>query len=670
MKSNNGAIDDCGEITPSRRKLLALAAASGAAGLAGCGGGGDPGTPTDQRQTSTPPLTTATPEASSGEPVDDSIDIRVSWSFQPDDANFNIFAASSKRVGSMFGHYYPRLGQPMRNGEFMTMVTKDIEIDGCDVISTYHEGWKWWDGTDVTAEDVHKFYVLRDYILNGAEAGVSNQPSSHKGNEVLGKYKYKAWMGEPQASLVAKRWGNRYIRYHPDWAQPWVERFEDATTEEEISDVQADFGSAFISYEDIRDEGYGYGLYRPTEFTATKVVHEKFADHPRADWTNVDTVTLHIVPENQVFRQRAQQGDFDFGGNSFKRITNKEQLGISAVKQLPESASGTSMYCNFYRKHIKRRSLRRAIALVTDHKLFETIWKQGYKTDVNGIRTQTHMNQSLGEKYCGANWLDTLIDYGYRGKPERATEILEADGFEKQGNQWIAPDGDPVDLTLKAGAGNSDQVSVLSSYAKTLSEFGIKTNLVAEEGSVFSTNTVRAQNPDADLILFNTSGPHPEQFYRPRYPAGGLLVGLGDFDSAVADDDEPPVEEGECSQEMLTYRRKLDRDTGVQLGQPVRPTIPKTVGAWQVEEGDGQTAYPLSWHGYVASAQSDEQLRTYTRKLAWLFNFQLPQIDLWFGAGGTAYGDTANFEFRSRDLETLTGTPANWLMGWIDGKTQ
>jgi peptide/nickel transport system substrate-binding protein len=86
----------------------------------------------------------------------------------------------------------------------------------------------------------------------------------------------------------------------------------------------------------------------------------------------------------------------------------------------------------------------------------------------------------VAQKWLPASVMSTLNPYPH--DLAKATALLTGAGFKKNGNEWLAPNGKPIKLTLSAPAGWSSSVVLMEAIASELKQFGF-TGVTATSGA-------------------------------------------------------------------------------------------------------------------------------------------------------------------------------------------
>ncbi|MFC6962422.1 ABC transporter substrate-binding protein [Halocatena marina] len=617
--STRSADGDSNESPLTRRRWLALCSGAAMAGLAGCGANPDDPNATLSSES------TGSEGGSNSNAVTTELHMRAPVSWTPSDSNVNPFSTQGDIEYWMEYMWWESPSYPNAVGEPIYWLAKDISVQGggCEVLITLDENHTWWDGSPVTAKDYHTTQLITDYKEYGGP------DETDDGWEVVDKYKIKNVLSGPANPAVKKVDYYTPVAKH-DYYKSWLEKFEDASGEQAIKGVAKELNDHTVTLKDLTDKGLGCGLWKPAQLSPTNAVHEKYQDHPRADWTNLETFNWHLLSEKQKAIQALNTGKLDFGDKLTDQARTNDQtevfsrFGMSGVPKLT---------MNWNNEHLARRPVRRAIAYLIDSEEVVKVIKSAHGIKYNSRKTVFGMSSSLISDWVSDGFVDKLIDYGSTSKPEKAASVLKKAGYSKNGGVWVGPNGSKVSgLTYLTPPWNIYK-SVGKYFSSKLDEFGFKNNLVVPSGSGFYKRW--DETYDFDLCNWFTTGSHPAYAY-----STVEVSGLGNYDEiAVA------MEKTEgCT--VNRTEPELDQPTSEKLQHPIRPKFPKQIGQKSLNSGAGQTLYPLKWHKIMLQTQDTQEVKQLTEKLAWYVNWQVPHVGF-YDEVKVYWGNTNKFDFPS-----------------------
>jgi peptide/nickel transport system substrate-binding protein len=643
----------------TRRKLMALgASASLSAMLAGCQDSGND-TPTSQDvtvDTDTEPGDEMDPtEASPGEtevtegPGGD-IEIRttVQWDWPADETTLNYNSPSNFAGGysSTFFHV-PMTIYSKQTGEYYPIgLTELPTFDDCYQIHTFREETNyWWDGTEVNARDHVWGHQAQSYACCGGPSEVvwAAQPGESK-------YVFRENKGAPYAPRYAAGNALKGIRFKRDLYKPFVEKFNDASTEEEISSIVEEMENMNLTVANVEEHNNGNGLWKPVDWSADQITMEKHDMHPNADQTDIDRWVIQAAPQNQTRLQLINNDRVDIGDTSFQNQLNNPPQNLETVANLPGS-SGKGLAFNWRNRHVSDRAFRRAIAyLLPMNNIAQAATRAGYAA--NGMDQQTaSAPNNVISNLLGDDFLDQIIDYGAEARQDKATSVLENAGYSKQGGNWVGPEGNEVSLRIIA-RNTGPNANIGSSVGGLLSSFGINNNFnVLESGTYSDAYSGDAGQFDYDITL---TGMGVDQNY------ADIMGEVGQVDLLDTGGGWQRPEPDECASEPIEAPRTPNPDVirehssgegyetwrhGIQVTEDgLFPEVPTTIGQ---EDLSGETEqYPLaSWALWSRYRFSDEELSDWGRKFLWWCNFHMSHVYIYQNQANV-WMDTDNFQLR------------------------
>ena len=595
----------------SRRQLLALTSGAATVGLAGCSG----------KSPDTDDSTTE--ESQGGTPLTTEINIRKPVSWTPGDANVNPFASQSDFEYWAEYMWWESMTYPNNSGEPIWWLADDIRLEGggCDVVIELSDQYTWWDGTPVTAQDMYTTQQIALYKDYGG-------PDQVDGSWVLeDEYTLRHKLAGPANPDVQKSSYFTPLVAKHDYFKSWLQKFEDAGGEDAINSVAQDLDGHKISLADLTEKGLGCGMWQPTQFDPTEVTHKKYDDHPRADWTNLDTFNWVLMADNQKSIQALQSGRFDFGDKMLTQVQQNDDLEVFSQFSM---GGVPKLAINFENKHLARRPVRRAMAYLIDHEELVQIIKGSHGQEYVPHRNSMGMSSTLADQWLSDEFRNSLINYGTKSQPDKAATVLEDAGYTKDGSVWVGPDGDAVEGLQYLTPPWAIYETIGKYISPKLKEFGFGNKLIVPSGSSF-WNTW-GETFDFDMCNWFTNATHPSAAFSTTTAAG-----IGRYDNHKESVDPPQG----C--EVNRKEPPLKQETSEKLNHPIRPKFPTEVGSME-SSGDTQTLYPFKWSNILAQTQDKAEVRDLTEKLVWFHNWQLPHIGF-YEETRTFWGKTDTFDF-------------------------
>lgn len=596
----------------SRRGVLATSGGLAFTALAGCSGNGGSGDDGNQ---------------SNGGSGDDGNPERFVYAFgrSPTDVQFNPFNAANW-AQSLQDQLFHQMVRGYADGTIGSEFLEELSVDGRTLTAQLPEGFTWWNGDEVTSEDLFAKWEIQR--LQDPEG------SFVESNEIVDDYTVEqTYKNQVTPFLIKSNIVESFINT-PRWIyNDYLERLQDATSQSERESVTEDLVTMTISAQDLIDEGMGNGLYELVSFNSSESRTELYEDHPYADRTSIEKVT--IIPERGSNLQSLISSDeLDMQPNTL--------INQSSRSYFPDHTENIYEYnwfrmqkftFNWNNEHLANRNVRRAIATAVDFQPVVEAMRQAGTTG-QPVSIQSGIRPSIHEQYLGEGWADQLIDYPSSSDTEAATAYMEAAGYSQDGDQWVDPDGNSFTLSILTQNTNN-QLQATNVFSDLLADFGIQSEINTADSTDYYQ---RLQNYNHDmywiwhvaLALWHPISYFSNDFY-------GVLGGAS--------------EAGETG------------PTGV----PYEVEIPGEVGAEEVS-GDGQTIRPAQLMDELPSATSSEEVQNKTQSLVQWFNYDLPAIVFVKESGGY-WGDTADFTYPDGEEHKLnTDRPGQvaFKNGWID----
>lgn len=328
----------------------------------------------------------------------------------------------------------------------------DIYVDNGDLVVEVGEGWVWHNGEEVTAEHQAIYAKLAQYM----ELGHERTYESPEAVRLVDDYTLRIGLQRDFTldAIIARQLFESFAATPPFLYNEYLERFEDATSDDEIKSVQEDLVGWSLK------EPIGNGPFKFVDVDETRVRFEKFEEHPNADQINFDYYEDYVHSDGV---QALKEGLVHHA----KRVSFPQEESV--MKQMPDDLDTNTvgpgdgllrrMMLNYQKYPTSNVKVRQAIthALDTnDIAEFTPPWITPYEIAPTGLGyfpTTQHLDH---------------VDFElYQGGVDRATELMQEAGFEKQDGMWVDDDG-PLELTLQRHVEEEDMFVI----GGILKEFG------------------------------------------------------------------------------------------------------------------------------------------------------------------------------------------------------
>ncbi len=668
---------DSDRSTTNRRRLLTLLAGGSATALAGCSGGddggdggdggGDGGDGGSDGGDDTPTNTAP----SDGEPVQPRYRMVNTNSWNPESAQLSPFAVSSAGPWFMSRIYGARLMNLNLNREPVSFLVDDWEFseDMTSVTVTFRGDYEFWDGQEITADDVYLQNEMASLQSFGRKFGNPNEPD----DEILSqtdpiRIRYNQGCSEAGTILLSNTIADSFVmgkRNHPD-VMEYIERLQDAPDQNARDEISADLQDWTWSYDYILEEGHGAGLWQPTDWNAERIVHEKYGGHPQSGNTNLEEFVMTIIPDNQRLVQEYQQGNLDMvkaGGVSGAR----DPQGYELVHQVATNAQ-LNWRLNQANPHLSKIRVRRALAYAMDHENIVSALQQGGGTASLPIEVQDGASPNIRAQTYGDEWAnENLIDYGSTAQTDQAAALLQEAGYERNGNGvWEHPRDGALQMQMISNEWGPH--AFVSNFLQSqFQEFGVDFDLSVLSFSGYMN--IWLSSYDYDVATWFQQGAAPHQWWAVWNFAeqGAKWMYL---DDVIADSWEAPA----CADMNNldgVYPPDLTSENYPRMDMPIFLEFPAEYGNDDLDlEGETRTLSPFRCQE-IFRRGSDEQIMECAKDFAWASNFYRPTIGL-FNEIFSSKGNSADLIFPEEGTKRYN-TRGGWRFideGWINSRTE
>ncbi|WP_247004266.1 ABC transporter substrate-binding protein [Halosolutus gelatinilyticus] len=350
------------------------------------------------------------------------------------------------------------------DGEFIPRIAEDWEIDEETRLTTItiSDEYGWSDGTPVTAGDFVTKLKLEGYM----QMGINEYVDPGEGIRVVDDHTFEIEPREEYVGLEEDLWLNQWIEVLLDVSEeqfgPVVEKFENASSDDEIEEVQRNLVSLKPHWNQILASG-------PFMFVEA---NEEFADqvpnqhHPIAK--DFDFYLRHGEYEGE---QGLQAGEVDWEHNNPTLEDLPDKYG-----EPPVSFSGQTFAIIFGRDDEYIRDypeVRKAIAYAVDMEHLVDVVTPETPVD----EYSAGIDVGYIEHFVEEDVLNAMPNYAPEDL-DTARDLLEGVGFSYENGEWYTPDGDRWTLHFPVGDWFRTASEIISN---NLAEFGIKMDYYVSE---------------------------------------------------------------------------------------------------------------------------------------------------------------------------------------------
>lgn len=494
----------------TRRQFIKYGAAGGSVLLAGCSGDGDS---TDTSGGGTEPGDSTESDSGGG-------------GSQVKDARFRVFdpltsgAAPTERHlnpwnPSQTGCWHPgaaimdRLAvySPTKN-EAYPLMAKSWEKTGDRVFeATLSDKWTWHNGDPFVAQD----YVMEQQIeLEILRASAKEGERPHqvmKSIEAVDDHHIRIQLHDPLSEIFAVQ--NTIGSYHgnlgrgiftkhddPKW-KDWHERLRNTSGEEKTAVIEEITKAKYPKL--TSDKAIGHGPFKLKDVGDDIVVMEKYEDHPNADNINFSEFSLNLFSQDKP-TQPYSTGQADAAHKGFPVTKDLRQQLPDQHTLFREGRSSNKLFafnCGHgvqgYDSPFQSVNVRKAVCHVFDRQSVSSLL-QGVNRMFDWAPCRVPGKVMTEGSHPAAKLVkDKFTKYG-TNDTERATKLLQEDGYEKDGSgNWLTPDGERFQINIMNGADRPD-IQILK---KNLKDFGIAVKQQQVDDATFDE---RRMNGEYDLM--------------------------------------------------------------------------------------------------------------------------------------------------------------------------
>lgn len=557
--------------------------------------------------------------------------------------------------------YVQHLVTSVTHGEDLPIGLRDWTLDGDRVEVEVQDALTWHDGDQLGADD----FVLRLRIgyYQGPSRNYGQNPADfvESPEDIYAEDDTTAVVeldGEYNPVIVMDEIVDGSFDHHEEVYGEYLERFEDATSDEEVEDVATELAEFRLD----DPEPHASGPFVFEDMDTQGIYFEPYEDYPWATIQdhleeNFDAIDLSDYPDelnyegqfNRFFGDRvpltqaAIQGDVD-GGDGLE-IDSLDEL----ERQYPDFADYNPIVSGWtdafvfnwidgeYADLWRDRRVRKAFAHILD---FEA------------IRDQYHGEFGYVDRYFSGtsppmreNWLsDEFIEElpTYEQDFERAEELLQDAGLTEEDGQWYTPGGELLEATWAGPTGVQWQVDGMTVAAENLVQFGIESTVEVVETTTYFGQTL----PQLDYEL-------ARGFIGFSDVVNGWYLTWLRYDGA--NEDEEP---------FSYYLEEPYGEPGIEVPPIGEPDSDDTI------EVD-----PVALYDELTQTTDEDRISEISETLSWAFNRTVPKLPGSAGVYGWYMTQRWNYpdDFEGRE-DPLTGImPYTYSLpqiGAISAKTQ
>ncbi|WP_224337977.1 ABC transporter substrate-binding protein [Haloprofundus halobius] len=607
--TNNWRRDLC-----SRRNFIKAGAIGGVTALAGCGGSGEapePGGGNGSGGNGSNAAGGSGGGGGSGSSGQFRVFDPLTSGTTPSERHFNPWNPSQSGCWHPGACIFDRLAvySPTQNEAYPLMAESWEMADDTTLEATISEDWTWHNGDQFVAQDWVTQYQIELEIL---KAGVEDDERPHqviKGVETVDDQTLRVSLHDPLDEIFAVQ--NSIGAYHDDFSRGVFTKHDDDRWSDWLEQLQNTEGSekeavieeiTTAEYPLITDDPIGTGPFQISEVGDDVIVMEKYEDHPNADNINFDEFTLRSFSDDEP-TQPYSTGQVDAAHSGFpvqQDLQNQLPEGHTLFREGRSQNKLFAFNCGHevegYDSPVNSVNVRKAICHVFDRQQVSSLL-QGENRLFEWAPCRVPGKVLEEGSHPATDWIEDFTLYG-QNDTERATELLEQDGYEQNNNgEWMDPDGERFTLKIMNGTERQD-IQVLK---RNLTEFGIDVEQQQVDDATFDE---RRMNGEYDIMEDGSS-------------ANGVTA-LWALDLVP-----------DWVQSITHFNP--DAEIPMPIGDP--------------EGSSGTKEINISEHINKWMTTGEDQ---YHKELMWWWNQTLPEAEMLYQPDAGAY-DGSNWELEARD---------------------
>lgn len=415
--------------------------------------------------------------------------------------------------------------------EFVPQLADKWEIVDGKLNVHLREDAKWQDDTPLTSKDLHDTVILNGLRGDGFWNDITDV-------EIVDEHTVAFTLKEGQPESLALLDILNGIRPYPssiygkfvtdELKQDVIKYFTTLQQDPEKATKLAEFKRMSDTFKDLAgmkvEKLIGNGPFQLENITTKEAKLVKWDGFWDADKIKFGGIK-YLNGSNQTVYPQLFSGSVDLSNVYMPPpILERWQKTPNSNTALPEGF-GFVMIFNSNKKPLDNKAVRQALAYVIPR---QQISEAAYGTEeaAGGAwkEINTGISPTLEKLYLKPEQLDQLNKYPL--DPDKATQLLEGEGFTKKGDQWYQPDGKPFTLTFTANADTSDIVTSFNSAAKALTAFGIKSEVNATSGAQQNADQ---HNGDFDIGSAFVGGSNPLGMYNSLLGPGYNFTRQGNY---------------------------------------------------------------------------------------------------------------------------------------------
>lgn len=548
---------DAQSSTERRTFIQSLAAAGAVSGLAGCASSGDEPTddPVDGGNAGGGNNTDGSNGADGGDDADDGdgsegndggdkTPVKTTYgmahhmSSNPLDLNYNPSVQPSA-ADTIYGRLARATGIPdEETGNFIPGIAEAWEYDNeNDTFTIEIADTTWWDGDQVTSEDVRDNFLIMSITLENIRNWIDSMETPEEKTLVI------HLSGKFNPIILEETFLWTRVARKPSYYEDILEGVEEAESSEDYEQLSEDLFNV-----DIEDR-IGNSIYKHVDATTEMVVAELNEGHYKADqWEGIERFEIYNASDESQRNQRLVQGQVD---SSSATLEQGASLPPNSMEQFGYGFHIAGFHINHLSEPLDDRLVRRGLMYLVDREQLSELMDPREFPPVDQI---TGLNHSQ-EEMLGEDFLNNKLEQ-YTYDPNRAEELFNEAGLEKDGDTWLH-DGEPWEMSL-ISHGFGAWIDAGRTFAEILTNQGIDGTFTNVEIAAIGS---RIEEGNYDMRVHQaSSGVSPLEQYSHDMVGGeaGIRGYPGDPDYAGEVEAPYPIGDPDGNLETVSPKELID----------------------------------------------------------------------------------------------------------------
>ncbi|WP_049915213.1 ABC transporter substrate-binding protein [Natrialba taiwanensis] len=387
--------------------------------------------------------------------------------------------------------------------EVYSLIATDWEmVDDTTLEFTFSDEWTWHDGDQVVADDwvmqLQMSLEILDYQAEDGERPHQFLESAEAVDEQTAQITFHdplsttAAVQNVVADLVGDESRGIFTKHTDDQWIDWHEQLRNSDDGEMEGVLEEITTTSYPSLEDA----VGNGPFQVADIGDNVMVFERYDDHPNAGELNFSEYSVHLYNNNNPTQPYAN-GEIDAAHTQFPVEDDVKSQLPEEHTLIKEGFSTNKLFtfnCGYdvsYDTPLESANVRKAICHVFDRQQVVQLL-EGVNRMFEWPPCRVPGNVLDNGSHDAADWVEDFTLYG-QNDTDRATELLEEEGFQRDDGEWYTSDGDRFEVDIMNGTERKD----LGVLKENLENFGIETNQEQVDDATFDE---RRQAGEYDIM--------------------------------------------------------------------------------------------------------------------------------------------------------------------------